>query len=465
MARKTKIIATIGPSVNSKELVDEIIDAGANVLRLNFSHGTHEDHKKVVEWARSSNKKIAIMQDIQGPKIRTGELEQPINLERNKEIKLSNQIKSKDKETILINYENLFKDIHEGERVLIDDGKIVLRVSKKTKTQFTSIIEVGGELRSNQGVAFPDSSLSLATLTDKDKSDIEFGNQLDVDFVAVSFVRDADDILNVRKLINPDTMVIAKIELKSAVKNLKSIIQESDGVMVARGDLGVQLPLERIPFIQKEILNESNLQGKITITATEMLTSMITSFRPTRAEVSDITNAIIDGTDSVMLSAETSIGDNPILSVQAMANICEEVDETSNKNYLNKKDISVSNELTNSLSKAAVQVANDSNAKAIVAFTETGRTPLLLSNHRPDAPIFTFTTIDKTYNQLNLLWGVEQVKINRLETTDQMFSIANKWLKDEMNFKKNDKVVIVAGTPPNKEAATNLIRVMKIGEF
>ena len=465
MARKTKIIATIGPSVNSKELVGEIIDAGANVLRLNFSHGTHEDHKKVVEWARSSNKKIAIMQDIQGPKIRTGELEQPINLERNKEIKLSNQIKSKDKETILINYENLFKDIHEGERVLIDDGKIVLRVSKKTKTQFTSIIEVGGELRSNQGVAFPDSSLSLATLTDKDKSDLEFGNQLDVDFVAVSFVRDADDILNVRKLINPDTMVIAKIELKSAVKNLKSIIEESDGVMVARGDLGVQLPLERIPFIQKEILNESNLQGKITITATEMLTSMITSFRPTRAEVSDITNAILDGTDSVMLSAETSIGDNPILSVQAMANICEEVDETSNKNYLNKKDISVSNELTNSLSKAAVQVANDSNAKAIVAFTETGRTPLLLSNHRPDAPIFTFTTIDKTYNQLNLLWGVEQVKINRLETTDEMFSIANKWLKDEMNFKKNDKVVIVAGTPPNKEAATNLIRVMKIGEF
>ena len=465
MARKTKIIATIGPSVNSKELVDEIIDAGANVLQLNFSHGTHEDHKKVVEWARSSNKKIGIMQDIQGPKIRTGELEQPINLERNKEIKLSNQIKSKDKETILINYENLFKDIHEGERVLIDDGKIVLRVSKKTKTQFTSIIEVGGELRSNQGVAFPDSSLSLATLTDKDKSDIEFGNQLDVDFVAVSFVRDADDILNVRKLINPDTMVIAKIELKSAVKNLKSIIEESDGVMVARGDLGVQLPLERIPFIQKEILNESNLQGKITITATEMLTSMITSFRPTRAEVSDITNAIIDGTDSVMLSAETSIGDNPILTVQLMANICEEVDETSNKNYLNKKDISASDELTNSLSKAAVQVANDSNAKAIVAFTETGRTALLLSNHRPDAPIFTFTTIDKTYNQLNLMWGVEQVKINRLETTDEMFSIANKWLKDEMNFKINDTVVIVAGTPPNKEAATNLIRVMKIGEF
>ena len=465
MDRKTKIIATVGPSLSSEAKISTIIDSGVNVLRINFSHGTLEDHENVIKWARNSKKQVAVMQDIQGPKIRTGELEQPIHLERDKEIKLSNDIKSKDKEAILINYENLFKDIHEGERVLIDDGKIILRVSKKTKTQFTSIIEVGGELRSNQGVAFPDSSLSLSTLTDKDKSDIEFGKQLDVDFVAVSFVRDADDILNVRKLINPGTMVIAKIELKSAVKNLKSIIEESDGVMVARGDLGVQLPLERIPFIQKEILNESNLQGKITITATEMLTSMITSFRPTRAEVSDITNAIIDGTDSVMLSAETSIGDNPILTVQLMANICEEVDETSNKNYLNKKDISSSEELTNSLSKAAVQVANDSNAKAIVAFTETGRTPLLLSNHRPDAPIFTFTTIDKTFNQLNLFWGVEQIKINRLETTDEMFSIANQWLKDEKNFKKNDKVVIVAGTPPNKEAATNLIRVMKIGEF
>tara|TARA_X000001036_G_scaffold435976_1_gene478276 strand:+ start:691 stop:2085 length:1395 start_codon:yes stop_codon:yes gene_type:complete len=464
MARKTKIIATIGPSLNSKELIDEIIDAGANVLRLNFSHGSHADHKKVVEWARSSNKNIAIMQDIQGPKIRTGTLEKAMQLERNNEIKLSNNIKFQD-EAILINYEKLFQDVNEGERVLIDDGKIVLRVSKKTKTIFTAIVEVGGELRSNQGVAFPDSSLSLSTLTDKDKEDLEFGNQLNVDFVAVSFVRNADDILNVKKLINSDTMVIAKIELKAAVKNLKAIIKESDGIMVARGDLGVQLPLEQIPLIQKEILNESNLQGKITITATEMLTSMITSFRPTRAEVSDITNAIIDGTDSVMLSAETSIGDNPILAVQVMANICEEVDETSNKNYLNKKDILVSKELTNSLSKAAVQVANDSNAKAIVAFTETGRTPLLISNHRPDAPIFTFTSIDKTYNQLNLFWGVEQIKINRLETTDEMFSIANEWLKDKRNFKKNDKVVIVAGTPPNKEAATNLIRVMMIGEY
>ena len=196
-----------------------------------------------------------------------------------------------------------------------------------------------------------------------------------------------------------------------------------------------------------------------------MLNSMISSHRPTRAEVSDITNAILDGTDAVMLSAETSIGENPIEVVSAMAKICSEVDSVSGAKITSSIDILTSDELTNSLSKAAVQVANDSNAKAIVAFTETGKTALLISNHRPDAPIFTFTTVEKTFNQLNLIWGVEQIKIERLETTDEMFAIANQWLTEEMNFLKNDKVVIVAGTPPNKEAATNLIRVMKIGEF
>ncbi len=326
-------------------------------------------------------------------------------------------------------------------------------------------MEIGGELRSHQGVAFPDSKLSVSTLTKKDIQDLEFGKNLGVDFVAISFVRNAQDVLNVKKYIDKDIKLISKIELKSAVKHLKSIIQESDGVMVARGDLGVQLPLEKIPLIQKQIINESNLQGKITITATEMLTSMISSHRPTRAEVSDITNAILDGTDAVMLSAETSIGENPIDSVIAMAKICEEVDISSSENMINTKEIYNSDELTNSLSKAAVQVANDSNAKAIVAFTETGRTPLLISNHRPNASIFTFTTTDKTFNQLNLIWGVEQIKIDRLETTDEMFAIANKWLLNEKKFSKNDKVVIVAGTPPNKEAATNLIRVMKIGEY
>ena len=465
MTRKTKIVATIGPSVYSKDSLNKLVEAGANVLRLNFSHGTYDEHEQTVQWVRSMNKNVAIMQDIQGPKIRTGTLDKLINLNVNSDIDIFNDESKQNEESVVINYENLLRDINEGERILIDDGKLGLRVLKKEKNKLTATVEIGGELRSHQGVAFPDSKLSVSTLTKKDIQDLEFGKNLGVDFVAISFVRNAEDVLNVKKYIDKDIKLISKIELKSAVKNLKSIIQESDGVMVARGDLGVQLPLEKIPLIQKQIINESNLQGKITITATEMLTSMISSHRPTRAEVSDITNAILDGTDAVMLSAETSIGENPIDSVIAMAKICEEVDISSSENMINTKEIYNSDELTNSLSKAAVQVANDSNAKAIVAFTETGRTPLLISNHRPNASIFTFTTTDKTFNQLNLIWGVEQIKIDRLETTDEMFAIANKWLLNEKKFSKNDKVVIVAGTPPNKEAATNLIRVMKIGEY
>ena len=304
-----------------------------------------------------------------------------------------------------------------------------------------------------------------ASILKKNIADLKFGNKLDVDIVAVSFVRDANDIIKVREIVDKNIKIIAKIELKNAVKNLDSIIDEADGVMVARGDLGVQLDLEKVPFIQKQILNEANAKGKITVTATEMLQSMKESHRPTRAEVTDITNAILEGTDCVMLSAETAIGNHPEVVVSAMSDICKEADSRNDTSVLRFKETSTVDTLTTSLAKAAVQVANEIEAKAIVAFTETGRTPLLISNYRPEAPIFTMTTIDKTYNQMNILWGVQQIKIDRLETTPEMFEIADTWLQNNKKFKKNDKVVIVAGTPPNKEAATNLIRVMKIGEF
>ena len=370
-----------------------------------------------------------------------------------------------DEKIVYLNYKDLYKDINSGERIFIDDGQIVIRVTKKTKSSLEGVVEIGGELRSNQGVAFPDTSLSVSSLTKKDITDLKYGNKLEVDIVAVSFVRNANDIKKVRKIIDNNIKIIAKIELKSAIKNLDSIIDESDGVMVARGDLGVQLPLERVPFIQKQILDEANAKGKITVTATEMLQSMKESHRPTRAEVTDITNAILEGTDCVMLSAETAIGNHPEVVVEAMSRICEEVDSRNDTSALKFKELSGVDTLTTSIAKAAVQVANEIGAKAIVAFTETGKTPLLISNYRPKAPIFTFTTKNKTYNQMHILWGVEQAKIERLETTDEMFEIADTWLQINKKFKKNDKVVLVAGTPPNKEAATNLLRVMKIGEF
>jgi len=465
MTRKTKIIATVGPSVNSKDGIKKLVEAGADVLRLNFSHGTEEDHSNVVKWIRELEKSVAIMQDIQGPKIRTGEAKESTQFKQSHEIKITNKETISDDNVIYINYKDLFKDLNSGERIFIDDGQIVIRIIKKTKSSMLGQIEIGGELRSNQGVAFPDSKLSVSAITEKDIADLKFGNKLDVDIVAVSFVRDANDIKKVREIVDKNIKIIAKIELKNAVKNLDSIIDEADGVMVARGDLGVQLDLEKVPFIQKQILNEANAKGKITVTATEMLQSMKESHRPTRAEVTDITNAILEGTDCVMLSAETAIGNHPEVVVSAMSDICKEADSRNDTSALRFKETSSVDTLTTSLAKAAVQVANEIEAKAIVAFTETGRTPLLISNYRPEAPIFTMTTIDKTYNQMNLLWGVQQIKIDRLETTPEMFEIADTWLQNNKNFKKNDKVVIVAGTPPNKEAATNLIRVMKIGEF
>ena len=465
MTRKTKIIATVGPSVNSKDGIKKLVEAGADVLRLNFSHGTEEDHSNVVKWIRELEKSVAIMQDIQGPKIRTGEAKESTQFKQSHEIKITNKETISDDNVIYINYKDLFKDLNSGERIFIDDGQIVIRIIKKTKSSMLGQIEIGGELRSNQGVAFPDSKLSVSAITKKDIADLKFGKKLDVDIVAVSFVRDANDIKKVREIVDKNIKIIAKIELKNAVKNLDSIIDEADGVMVARGDLGVQLDLEKVPFIQKQILNEANAKGKITVTATEMLQSMKESHRPTRAEVTDITNAILEGTDCVMLSAETAIGNHPEVVVSAMSDICKEADSRNDTSVLRFKETSTVDTLTTSLAKAAVQVANEIEAKAIVAFTETGRTPLLISNYRPEAPIFTMTTIDKTYNQMNILWGVQQIKIDRLETTPEMFEIADTWLQNNKKFKKNDKVVIVAGTPPNKEAATNLIRVMKIGEF
>ena len=464
MKRKTKIIATVGPSVDSKNKIHELIDSGADVIRLNFSHGSHEDHKNIVDWVRDYPKSIAIMQDIQGPKIRTGISQKGTFLDAGQVVELTGKESVSTDKSIFINYENLLTDIKPGERIFIDDGQVVMRVIELTGKNMAANIEIGGELRDNQGVAFPDSKLSVSAITLKDKEDLAYGKKIGVDIVAVSFVRKASDITEVKALVESNIKIIAKIELKEAMKNLDSIIDESDGVMVARGDLGVQLPLEQVPFAQKKILDTANYKGKISITATEMLQSMKTSFRPTRAEVTDITNAILDGTDAVMLSAETSIGDHPNNVVKVMASICEEADSNSHYSSMRFKTLSSVDTFATSLAKAAVQVANDIDAKAIVAYTETGSTPLLISNYRPSAPIITFSAKDLTLRQMNILWGVEQTKIERFDTTEEMFKIADSWLQTHKNFKKNDKVVIVAGTPPNQEAATNLLRVMKIGE-
>ena len=475
LKRRTKIVATIGPATQSEEIITNLIKAGVTTFRLNFSHGDHKDHAERIKTIREVSKKldidIGILQDLQGPKIRLGRFKDgPVKVKKGDKFTLtSNEVECTN--TIAnVTYDKLSQEVSEGKRILLDDGKIEMIVEKvDTKANnLECMVTVGGVLSNNKGVNFPDVQLSVKALTEKDKEDLKFGLSEGVDWIALSFVRNPSDINEIKDLINKNghsTPVVAKIEKFEAIDQIDAVLPLCDGVMVARGDLGVQLDLEKVPFIQKQILNEANAKGKITVTATEMLQSMKESHRPTRAEVTDITNAILEGTDCVMLSAETAIGNHPEVVVSAMSDICKEADSRNDTSVLRFKETSTVDTLTTSLAKAAVQVANEIEAKAIVAFTETGRTPLLISNYRPEAPIFTMTTIDKTYNQMNILWGVQQIKIDRLETTPEMFEIADTWLQNNKKFKKNDKVVIVAGTPPNKEAATNLIRVMKIGEF
>ena len=464
MDRKTKIIATVGPSLASKEKIHSAINSGVNVFRINFSHGTLDEHKQFIDWARSSKNQVAIMQDIQGPKIRTGQVNKNTVLQKSQEINLTNKEVESSDEIIFINYKNLYEDISVNDRVFIDDGQIILKITEKQKNKLKALILIGGELRDNQGVAFPDSKLSVPAITEQDIEHLKFGTEQDVDFVAVSFVRNSDDIQAVREIIPKDIKIIAKIELKTALENIDEILNVADGVMVARGDLGVQLPIEKVPFVQKQILDAANRKGKISITATEMLQSMKSSYRPTRAEVTDITNAILEGSDAVMLSAETSIGDHPNRVIEVMSNICKEVDSRNDTSSLLSKEDSKEDSFTTTLARAAVQIADDIDARAIVAFTETGKTPLLISNFRPKAEIITFSTKDKTLKQLNLLWGVEQFPIEKKETFSEMLKSANDFLVKEKKYNKGDKVIVVAGTPPNVEAATNLIRVHNIGD-
>ena len=464
MDRKTKIIATVGPSLASKEKIHSAINSGVNVFRINFSHGTLDEHKQFIDWARSSKNQVAIMQDIQGPKIRTGQVNKNTVLQKSQEIDLTNKEVESSDEIIFINYKNLYEDISVNDRVFIDDGQIILKITEKQKNKLKALILIGGELRDNQGVAFPDSKLSVPAITEQDIEHLKFGTEQDVDFVAVSFVRNSDDIQAVREIIPKDIKIIAKIELKTALENIDEILNVADGVMVARGDLGVQLPIEKVPFVQKQILDAANRKGKISITATEMLQSMKSSYRPTRAEVTDITNAILEGSDAVMLSAETSIGDHPNRVIEVMSNICKEVDSRNDTSSLLSKEDSKEDSFTTTLARAAVQIADDIDARAIVAFTETGKTPLLISNFRPKAEIITFSTKDKTLKQLNLLWGVEQFPIEKKETFSEMLKSANDFLVKEKKYNKGDKVIVVAGTPPNVEAATNLIRVHNIGD-
>ena len=467
--RYTKIVATMGPSVASAEAVRSLIDAGIDVARLNFSHGDHEIHRQFADWVREgaekSGRNVAILQDIQGPKLRVGTFpEGALVLATGQTVRCyQGRSLSTEPDVIFLDYPYLLEDVEVGEELVLADGLIRLVATGKASDHIVARVVVGGLLGNGKGVAFPGTNLRMPAITEKDEVDLAYGKVLEVDWVAASFVKSADDIRRVRELAG-DVPIIAKIELASAYANLDEILGEAAGIMVARGDLGVQLPLERIPLIQADILRRANEAGVVTITATEMLESMTHSTRPTRAEVTDVANAVLTGTDAVMLSAETAAGIHPREAVEFMARICATVESETSQNTVVHAYRTQQSAVASAVAQAAVDCAANLSIDTIVAFTESGSTARLLSKYRPAARIVAFTPIDVTRRRMTLYRGVTAYPFERRDYTDHMIAAAEKFLEKEGLCQRGDTVVMVAGIPPNRQASTNLLKVHVIGE-
>ena len=471
MHRHTKIIATLGPSVADEDGVRSLVEAGMDVARLNFSHGAYELHESFARWVRDAAKDlgrpVAVLQDIQGPKLRVGEFDQgSVVLAQGAEVRLSPSRGAGRADLIPVGHKALVEDVAPGERVLLADGLIRLVVTGIAGEELDAEVVVGGELFDNKGVAFPDSRLSMENVTPKDEADLAFGRKIGVDYVAASFVRSGADVKRIADLTD-DVPVIAKIELAQAYSNLDEILEEAFGVMVARGDLGVQLPLERIPLIQADILERANAAGRISITATEMLESMTKSPRPTRAEVTDVANAVQTGTDAVMLSGETAVGDYPAQTVAAMAEICRVVEDgtLSRRGDQPVPFVGDGNRVASAVAQAATQVAVNVEAKTIVAFTESGNTARLISKYRPESAIVAFSPNPTTRNRMALFWGVAPYDFEREIYTDNEIASAAAILAEEGIAASGETVVMVAGVPPNVRASTNLLKVHVVGDL
>jgi pyruvate kinase len=470
MSRHTKIIATMGPAISSAETVVALVGAGMDVARLNFSHGSHEDHRRYATWVREASaaagRPIALLQDVQGPKIRTGTFAgASLELREGDEVRVRQGTGEAEPGEIVIDYAYLLEDVGVGDLIVLADGLLRLTVTAKDEGGLIARAVQPGVLTDRKGVAFPSSRLRVGAITDKDRLDLEFGRELGVDFVAASFVQSADEVREVAQLAGGSTPIIAKIELAAAYENLDAILEVGQGIMVARGDLGVQLPLETIPAVQRDILARTNRAGLVSITATEMLESMTNSIRPTRAEVTDVTNAVLNGTDAVMLSGETAIGKYPVRTVAAMDTICREAEKSpASRQEASAAFMAAHPTFSSATAKAAVEAASDLGLETIVAFTESGNTALLLSKYRPTAQIMAFTPEPSTLQRMALYWGVIPISFVRLDHTDVMISTAEQALLQMDTCAAGEGVVMVAGIPPNQQSSTNLMKLHTIGE-
>jgi len=465
MSRKTKIICTLGPASADLDSLKKLVHSGMNVARLNLSHGTLEEHERTIKNIREVSQEVAILVDLQGPRIRTGSLlEKEIKIRKGTVINLTSEEIAGDEEIISLSPASVIADVKINDPVLIADGTIKLKVVKKRKKSIECKVIEGGVIGEHKGVNLPETELRLPSLTKKDKQDVAWAIGKEVDYIALSFVRKPADVLELKRILQSKKAglpVISKIEKAEAVKNLKEIIKVSDGVMVARGDLGVEISLEKVPILQKDIIEACRTFEKPVIVATQMLESMVKAPTPTRAEVSDVANAIFDGADAVMLSEETSVGDFPIETVKTMARIAEEAER---RIRVSPQSVQADINVDVAVAHAACVLAQVVRANAIITFTETGSTALRVSKHRPEVPIFGIVTNDRTLRRLSLFYGVHPLKISAFKYIDEMILKTEKAILEVGHLNKNDIVVITAGVPINIPGTTNLIKVHRIGE-
>jgi len=469
--KKTKIVCTLGPSSNTKEMIEKMYEKGMNIARLNFSHGTHEDHQKVINIIKEINEKleipIGIMLDTKGPEIRIGKFKEPIILKDNETILLTTrEIEWCDDKIIQVSYQNLSKIVDKGSFIYIADGTVELRVESSEGTEINCTVSIGGEVGTRKNVNVPGSIVDLPGVSEQDIDDIEFGIKNGIDFIAQSFVKTPDDILEVRKILANNNAehihMISKIESFQALELLDEIIEVSDGIMVARGDLGVQIPIENIPSVQKTIIHKCNLKGKPVITATQMLESMTKNPRPTRAEATDVANAILDGSDAIMLSGETASGKHPLRAIDIMDKIARKTERTlkSIKLFDDNKDYKPT--ITDSISKSVCHTASDLEAAAIITCTSTGHTARQISRHRPITPIIAVTPNEKEFRKLILVWGVTPILIPYPKNTDALMEESLEIVKSKGLIQQFDLVIITAGIPFNIAGNINLMKIEMI---
>lgn len=475
--RKTKIVCTIGPASESVDKLVQLIEAGMNVSRLNFSHGNHEEHaariKNIREAAERTGKKVGILLDTKGPEIRTNDMENgAIELQTGQECILSMKEVLGTPEKFSVTYDRLIEDVHAGAKILLDDGLIGLEVISidKANNEIKTKVMNSGTLKNKKGVNVPGVSVKLPGITEKDAQDILFGIEQGVDFIAASFVRRATDVLEIRQLLEENNgshiQIIPKIENQEGVDNINEILEVSDGLMVARGDLGVEIPAEEVPLVQKDLIKKCNTLGKPVITATQMLDSMQRNPRPTRAEASDVANAIFDGTDAIMLSGETAAGQYPVEAVQTMHNIASRAEQAlDHKELLSARSKDTEHNITDAIGQSVAHTALNLEVNAIITPTESGHTARMISKYRPKAPIIAATSNDHVLRRLALVWGVYPQLGQKAETTDEMLAVAVEESVNSGLVSHGDLVVITAGVPVGEAGTTNLMKIHVVGDI